>query len=217
MLIGINGLKTSGKDTTFGFIRELADENLKTAQRVAFADKLKIMAALALGYEGSPPELIGIMDEFKNTGKINSHFDRSSALTRVAIPHGTSITGRQYLQTFGGKAREVFGDTFWIDQVLPDPGVASGPALTNNVRVELKDRYPGVDYVCVTDVRYPNEAQRVHDLGGIVLEVVRPGLVSDGHDTEKPLPSELVTHTIFNDGTLTDLRWEVDKFMEVYG
>ena len=216
MLIGINGLKTSGKDTTYGFIEELACGNFKTAKRVAFADKLKIMAALALGYEGEPAELIALMDKFKNTGSIVSRYDQVSEGTGNIIPTGRDITGRQYLQMFGGKAREVFGDTFWIDQVLPPPADHNHP-LEIPDDLALQERYPGVDYVCVTDVRYPNEAQRVLNLGGVVLEVVRPGLVSDGHDTEQPLPSELVTHTIFNDGTLTDLRWETDKFLEVYG
>lgn len=203
MLIGINGLKTSGKDTTFGFIEELAYEKFKVAKRVAFADKLKIMAARALGYEGEPVELIALMDVFKDEGTVESYYYDAE----TNAPRGKTLTGREFLQIFGAKARDVFGDTFWIDQVLPRAGDYPEHAL--------RDRYPDADYVCVTDVRYPNEAERVLDLGGVVLEIERPGLESDGHDTEKPLPSELVSHTIFNDGTLLNLRWETEKFLEL--
>jgi molybdopterin-guanine dinucleotide biosynthesis protein len=50
-IIGINGLKTAGKDTTYECVRTSLRRHVK---RAAFADKLKIMAMLALGYEGEP-------------------------------------------------------------------------------------------------------------------------------------------------------------------
>jgi hypothetical protein len=34
------------------------------------------------------------------------------------MPFGKMITGREYLQRFGGRSR-VFGESFWVDQVLP--------------------------------------------------------------------------------------------------
>jgi hypothetical protein len=66
-----------------------------------------------------------------------------------------------------------------------------------------------VDCVAITDLRYPNEAQRVLDLGGEVWEVVRPGLVSDGHASEQTLPRDLVTLTIENDSDVADLQLKV--------
>jgi hypothetical protein len=46
-------------------------------------------------------------------------------------------------------------------------------------------------------------------LGGETWEIVRPGLESDGHSSENPLPRELVTRVIVNDGTVDDLREKV--------
>ena len=105
-LIGITGLKTSGKDTTFKAV-EAALPDLRV-QRVAFADKLKELTALTFGYDD---ELVEIMDYAKENwsfvcfdGDGNDLFD---------------ITGRAILQNIGQGARKVFADGFWVDQVLP--------------------------------------------------------------------------------------------------
>lgn len=200
-LIGINGFKTSGKDTAFGFVRDLAERDGESAVRLAFADKLKVLAGLTLSVDALSEEgLKQSMDGFKEYGELvvkpsegrcGSHF---------------TITGRQYLQNLGAEARKVFGDSFWVDQVLP-----------REVIEELADDLDWPEWVCVTDVRYPNEAQRVLDLGGEVWEVVRPGLESDGHSSETPLPRDLVTLTLLNDGTLDDLKLKVADSMGTFG
>jgi hypothetical protein len=115
-----------------------------------------------------------------------------------------SITGREYLQNLGNEARGVFGENFWIDQVLPNPGERDWSTLN------WKDaRYPDADILCITDVRYPNEADRIRALGGVVWEVLRPGVESDGHASEKPLPRHLVNYQIRNVGDIPYLRTQV--------
>lgn len=213
-LIGINGFKYSGKDTTHQIIDSLEPNVL----RAAFADKLKIMAAKALGFDRSDEELIKLMDSFKETAIFRisyddpEHYDPAAhygAKTTVPLALHT-LTGRQYLQWFGESARQVFGDTFWIDQVLPAPAIGNG--LNNDLFNEesLKHRFPNVDILCMPDTRHPNEAERILALGGEVWEIKRPGIVSDGHTTEQPLPRELITRTINNDGGLPDLEREVE-------
>jgi hypothetical protein len=101
----------------------------------------------------------------------------------------------------------VFGDSFWVDQVLPDGSAAFQHVWETVGRNTEGARNTGVlpAIGVITDVRYPNEAFKVLQNGGEVWEVVRPGLVSDGHITEQPLDRALVTQTITNDGTLEDL------------
>lgn len=231
-LIGINGFKTSGKDTAFGFVKELAEADAETAKRLAFADKLKVLGGLALGFEfedgvemrepGTGPldveSHVANMDDFKETGKM----ELTWSFYATGIIDGeesvtTNITGRSYLQNLGAQARRVFGDTFWIDQVLPNPGDYDGDDWEQQLESELWSRVGDVDWVCVTDVRYANEAQRVLDLGGEVWEIQRPGLESDGHSSETPLPAELVTLTITNDGTLDDLKLRIADAMGTFG
>ena len=190
-LIGITGFKTSGKDTTYEAIRTLTEGQ---AVRRAFADNLKRIGALALGLD------FEAMDYFKEEG-------------RAEVWDGewlTTVRGRQYLQNLGVGAREVFGLNFWVDQVLP----------IDKARRELIWRDPKTNelpkWAVVTDVRFPNEAHRVLDLGGEVWEVVRPGLESDGHASEIPLPRYLVTRTLNNNSTIHDLTLEVEHALRNY-
>lgn len=224
-IIGLNGLKTSGKDTAYACIRDvtarydLGDNVAFVVKRVGFADKLKIVAAKALGFDRSDAECIELMDSFKNRSSFSILYDdpHDNALREAEPEQDWSqlhdLNGRQYLQNLGSYARTVFGDTFWIDQVLPtkrqqyhdrDAGWYWKLELDTN-------EYAGVDILVITDVRYPNEADRVKALGGEVWEIQRPGLTSDGHVTEQPLPDELVDRVIVNDGTIANLESKIEE------
>ena len=66
--------------------------------------------------------------------------------------------------------------------------------------------------VVADDVRFPNEVKAVKDLGGEVWKIDRPGLTSNGHDTERP--DALVTDLVIpNEGDIFDLLAEVNKFI----
>lgn len=222
-LIGINGFMGSGKDTTYGFIAK----HHRGALRVAFADKLKSIAALAIGFdpELDTQALVDLMNECKEFWDFEVTKRLTSLPGEQACMEVTHFTGRQYLQWLGANARTVFGDTFWIDQVLPTerqvylPGKEDGLISRSEAgsylgHDALAERYPDTDLVVVTDVRYPNEAERVQQLGGKVWEVVRPGLTSDGHSSEIPLPRELVDTVIQNDGSLAELSATVKEALE---
>jgi hypothetical protein len=203
-IIGISGLKTSGKDTTFQMVDHIYSELHpdRVVTRAGFADKLKIMAARALGLEAHDETLIHLMDDAKE----NWLFDVTRPDSILGYETIASFTGRQYLQWFGGNARIVFGETFWIDQVLP-------VAYDRYWGEELTERYPGVDVLCITDVRYPNEAERILDLNGEIWRVDRPGLASDGHSSEIPLKEHLVQRVIDNKGSFADLEVAVKELI----
>lgn len=178
-----------------------------------------MLGALSLGFDAERGEaaLIALMDECKEDWIINitRRSDNLDSLSPIGI--GTvwhDLTGRQFLQNLGSHARQVFGDTFWIDQVLPQgtytvPGDWGERDTVVSNAAAVEERYPDVDVLCITDLRYPNEAERIKLLGGVIWEVERPGLASDGHDSEQPLPRALVDYTIVNDDTLDTLRARV--------
>jgi hypothetical protein len=208
-LIGINGFKTSGKDTAFKLIRNYVEGSAPRdpsyrVERRAFADNLKIAGALALGFERSDDELIALMDSFKEGAGITMLYNEPGTPVTpnedLAIMH--FLSGREYLQNFGNHARNVFGENFWIDQVLPEARVEYEKIWRTQGRRGPIDGMPAVG--CITDVRYPNEAERVLSMGGTVLEIVRSECQSDGHASEKPLARDLVSATINNDGDLVD-------------
>ncbi len=208
-IIAVNGFKRSGKGETANAISSIGLDRALHVQQIGFADKLKILGARSLGFTKgyTDAQRITLMDEAKEHWLIDLFKPIPENLLGQSVTsnhykfHG--LTGRQYLQNLGNDAREVFGEDFWVDQVLPP--------LVN----DFKDKFEGVDVLAITDLRYPNEAQRVLNLGGEVWEVLRPGLESDGHASETPLPRDLITRTIRNDKGLMDLRYVVEMEMGV--
>jgi hypothetical protein len=97
---------------------------------------------------------------------------------------------RVLLQRFGTDVgRELFGEDFWVEQAF---------------------RGLGDEDVVFTDVRFPNEAEAIRGRGGVVWNVVRPGVgVANGHVSESALAGFVFDETILNDGSLEDLKGKV--------
>lgn len=212
-LIGINGYARSGKDTVYEFIEQLQPAKVK---RVAYADKMKVMAARSLGFDRPEAQLIELMNSVKLGSTISvryiEHYGGDDKLH--------SLTGREFIQNFGEDGRQTFGEDFWIDLVLPtpvkwsaDPGENAGQIERDVNGFNVRDMH-NADVVVVTDCRHPNEAQRVLDLDGEIWHVVRPGVESDGHITETRLPPWLIDRTIINGGSLGHLRDRVKEALD---
>lgn len=191
MLLGLHGFKTSGKDAFYQRALVLADAGqlpVKEVRRVAFADKLYESAAGALGV--TVEQLL----EWKNDPKATINLVAEPWSYQEGKEGGAgygfekAITFRQYLQFYGTEAhREVFGDSFWVDQVLPESASMWASDLT--------------ELVCVTDVRFPNEAQRVRDRGGHVVKIQGPPEVenrTDMHASENPLSFDMIDFLVLN-------------------
>ena len=66
----------------------------------------------------------------------------------------------------------------------------------------------------ITDVRFPNEVERIKQHSGTLIKVVRPGVVALDHYSEKALDDfDGWDHVINNDGTRYDL---VQKIRQIY-
>lgn len=194
MLIGLTGVMGSGKDTAGQFIIDYIHSLRMRARRDAFADRLKVSAAKAIGFElADDAECISLMNEIKVNGEITVRIPRDEQYT---APYEHTISGRSFLQYYGTEAhRDVFGYDFWVDAVL------SG--------------YDIREVLVVTDVRFDNEAQAVRDKGGVIWEVKRPGIrTAHAHPSEQGVDPDLVDLTIVNDGTLDDLKSNVLTLVE---
>jgi hypothetical protein len=192
-VIGLTGPARSGKDTVARMIaEELPAINVR---REGFADKLKVSAARALGHDGTPAQCIAWCDGLKVDGDVDSWVggpDRSHY----------NLCGRQFLQRYGTEAhREVFGEDFWLDAVLPMDGYRASEALRP---CPTRD---DCDVLVISDVRFENEAQRVRDYGGEIWKVYRPDVLPvTSHASEAGLPPDLIDVLIPNVGTLDYLR-----------
>lgn len=194
ILIGLAGRKQAGKNTTAKLIAELRPD-LKIEER-GFADLLKWSAYRIFKPDCTREEAIEWADKFKFIGNLYMSTDGDEPLC--------AVTGRETLQRYGTEAhREIFADNFWVDALLPTDPVN-----------DWTTKFPGADIVLITDVRFENEAERISALGGVVVEVCRPGGdESDTHASEKPLPGWMIDYAMNNQGSIDDLRENVKSLL----
>lgn len=184
-LVGLCGHAGAGKDEVAKIIAELRPDWI--VRRDAFADRLKISAARALGLGVTDASAIDAMDDIKLNGNVACSWSTGSL----------TISGREFLQLYGTEShRDVFGQSFWVDQVLP------------NACDGFFGREDAFDLLVVTDVRFPNEVERVRGCGGTVWLVDRPSVApdDDSHRSTVIPDHDLV---VDNSSDLDHLRDEV--------
>src|SRR4051794_29991815 len=98
-IIGINGFKRTGKGETASALERVAPFPVAT---LGFADKMKVFAALSLGFsrDRSDEELIALMDEAKEQWIIDVTDQVTPDNINAVRPQGPfhDLTGREYLQ-----------------------------------------------------------------------------------------------------------------------
>lgn len=182
-IIGLTGAARSGKSTVAGILGEEYEGNVTEA---AFADLIKVSSALALGITFSA-DAVGTdavrrwADNLKLGHTIQIKDERDKVIHE--------ITGRQFLQRYGTEAhRDLFGESFWVDALDWEP--------------------PDTDLLVISDVRFENEAEAIHERGGQVWEI-RRGKPANNHVSEKPLDIRLIDVSIPNRGSISDLRAQI--------
>jgi hypothetical protein len=100
---------------------------------------------------------------------------------------------RGLLQRFGTEVgREMFGENFWVDYAL------------NSIEDGSK--------VVFSDVRFPNEADAIRQLGGKVYRVERYGVeAANEHISEHALDKYKFDGKIQNNGTIQGLQQNVEQ------
>lgn len=117
-----------------------------------------------------------------------------------------------------GNLKEVVDERYGVSprKAMQTLGTEWGRNIINpNLWTEVaRNRIREIKYglVIVSDCRFDNEAQMIHDEGGIVIQVVRPGTspVAE-HASELGVSSELIDMTIDNSGTLDDLSVSIKR------
>lgn len=151
--------------------------------RTHIKDPLRRMAATLLREAGFSEEMV------------DRYLDGD--LKRQVIPE---------LRRSGTEIQQELGTAFGRDFCYPDLWL---DLWRRRVAFFLTDPYARV---VQESVRFPNEAEAIRALGGLVVRVERPGVgpVSD-HVSELP-PAE-PDFVIRNNGTLADLRWQVATWL----
>ncbi len=101
----------------------------------------------------------------------------------------SGVTPRTMMQTLGTEwGRSMIHNQLWVRSLQR--------------RVEN-----AVGYVVISDVRFTNEAAAIRAVGGIVVEIVRDGVVTtDTHVSEQPLSRQLIDASVMNNDTIFRFR-----------
>lgn len=177
-VIGFTGFAQSGKDTAAAWLIE------RGWQKLAFAEPLRA-AIYALNpiieYWCSGPEDGDCIPEVWRVQTLIDEYGYEE--TKRRCPEY-----RELLQRFGTEVgRAQFGENFWAD------------------RVKTQVR-PGIKYV-ITDVRFPNEVDTVHELGGKVFRIKRAGTNAvNAHVSDTGIEALVVDGILPNLSTMEHFR-----------
>ena len=68
--------------------------------------------------------------------------------------------------------------------------------------------------IIMSDVRFQNEIDMIHNLGGYIIKLNRPTINNtDAHESEKNIDNLKGDFNIINDGSLQDLYNKVDEII----
>lgn len=144
-----------------------------------------------------------LKEMFKDLTTFNALYGPSEVRNSTCI-RGTQVTVRSALQTVGVAMRDLDPD-FWVK-------------LWKMRIADIASKYPLnpiiYKYWTVTDVRFPNEAEAIRDMGGCIIRLSRGINHYDNHISELPLPEHLIDITIANSNTIKHLHNEVRKIAE---
>lgn len=162
-VIGIGGLKRSGKDTFAQALREVAVKRGFAFATVAFADPLRQAAVAAYGVE---------VEVFTDDAK------------KDTVCPVWGITYRQMLINLGVPTTLLGGDhDHWVKRWR----IEVNKLPMQHYQAKSNPWTLGTSHdiiVAVPDVRRLNEAAAIHDAGGVNVLVQRPGVEWNGHVTE---------------------------------
>lgn len=154
--------------------------------RVAYADKLKKSAAALLGCS------VDDLERWKNDSRVSLFL-----CDEIGPMMDEQQTIRSFLQRYGTEAhRDVFGQDFWLDAALP-----------------IGRDYSSALYV-VTDVRFENEADRIHELGGRVARVVGVNEDTGTHLSEQVLACDFELDNRERGDDFKRLDWGLSVLLE---
>jgi hypothetical protein len=188
VIVGMVGHLRAGKDSVaahlikdYGFARYAFADVLKDAAlHLDPIVQVEAQTAYGYGYGGGLYEYAEVV-ETRLTEVVGAMgWDAAKAIPEV----------RRTLQEYGMSIRAI-DPLFWVRAAMG--------RLVHDTRP-----------VVVTDVRFPNEVDAIRDKGGIIVRVTRPGANGDNHISERALNDTRADYTLNNDGTLTQLAYQID-------
>ncbi len=105
-------------------------------------------------------------------------------------------TPRKIMQEVATYFKDTYGSDFWINIALK--------------AISVKNSQSSLNYFVISDVRFQEEIDKIHEAGGVIIKVLRPCEVSnDEHISEKGIDFLSADYFILNDKDLEKLMAEV--------
>jgi hypothetical protein len=206
MLIGICGLINSGKDTAADYL--ISEYNFK---KDSFASTLKDILSVIFGWDRNMLE--GDTEKSREwRNKVDEWWS-----TQLNIQ---DFTPRKAMQLIGTDCiRNHFNNNMWVLTLLKRFN-----------RIDLNK-----ENIVITDCRFPSEINAIRQKGGIIIRIIRtlPVWYDIGKDASLGCPksikkckelgihpseyehlSENENYTIYNDGTVEELKRKIDKIIK---
>lgn len=147
------------------------------------------------GYHGlafAEPIRMMLQELFAISG-IDTDYMDDRALKEAIIPE-LGLSYRHLAQTLGTEWGRSLHPSFWT-------------RIAGAYMIDCSRAPNYFDTFCISDVRFVNEAQWVHDQGGVIWRVERPQAVPvRAHASEAEIYHFAADAVILNDGSIDDLR-----------
>lgn len=234
-IVGIKGRKGSGKDTVASMIHyiiaagttqatfdgwEEYDKSLRDDLDVPtrhFADKIKDDLSFIFGINRECFDNSDYKDD-KYYHILNKSFISLKDKTRMLVPE---ITLKDLQENTFAKWRESYGDNCVIKlrtlmqyygTELIRHNIGSQVWIDGLIQTAIKDKnYYG--YAVIADVRYPNEANAIYNVGGKVIHVFKTNNTKVEHSSED-IKCDARDYEIDNNGALLGLFYKVLEFVK---
>ena len=198
-----------------GFVfAAIKDVYIKQNRRIEESERAREMPKLIgfAGLQGSGKDSCG--DVLANKGYVKCAFaspvklfskqlfdlsdDQLWGDSKNVVDDRYGLSPRQLMQKFGTDfVRDMICKSFWVDK--------------------FAEWYKDNQYdVVVCDVRFPDEAEIIQDLGGKVFMVKRPTMKRRDMHVSENIESLTVDGLIVNDGTLMDLTTKVETLEQEF-
>lgn len=217
MIIGLTGLKNSGKDTVGAYLvkehkferRSFADplkKSLCALLDIPFWDEPKFKndptVMVTVGYKNQPNlQVTEFINKEMQTGKLQAFKDFEFVPPDHMWSPIREFTFREIEQRYGDEAHKpFFGEDCWTNIALPMDGFYNGRAIV------------------VTDCRFHVEASRITELGGLIVKVDRREATPETPDMHRSEVEQLTLqyhYLLHNDGTLEELYKNIEHMLEV--
>lgn len=226
MLIGITGLKGSGKDTVGDIILELAP-----FERKSFAGPIKEIAKDLFNWDEE--DVNGAFKETIRKATIPHWETQVLAILRKYVHEFKAVNDRDLIKLFTNEVLVNAGEHYpWITilkswkknltiSISPRKfmqffGTNFARQIDNNIWIN-QALDPLSPNLVITDVRFNNEGEAIKNKGGKIIKVSRELSSNniDAHSSEKGLRKDLITTTILNDGTKDELKEAVELAMDL--